>query len=136
LHLLALWLIRRRDAIGLEWDRRSFTFGEMEQRSNRMANALLQRGFRKGDRLCVYLPNRIELIDLFLACVKLGVLFVPINILYREREIAHITGDAEPLATIVEADLQGLVSEDQERPVVDLDGDTPAAIIYTSGTTG
>ena len=51
----------------------------------------------KGDRLCVYLPNRIELIDLYLACVKLGVMFVPVNILYRDREIDHIRRDAEPM---------------------------------------
>ena len=44
----------------------------------------------------VYLANRIELIDIYLACVKLGVIFVPINILYREREMSHILSDAEP----------------------------------------
>ena len=38
------------------------------------------------------------MIDLFLACVKTGVIFVPINILYRGREIAHILEDAEPRA--------------------------------------
>ena len=97
---------------------------------------MIQRGFVKGDRLCVYLANRIEVIDLFLACVKVGVIFVPINILYREREIAHIVGDAEPRATITEADLLSLTCDDDTRPSVDLDGDTPAAIIYTSGTTG
>jgi malonyl-CoA/methylmalonyl-CoA synthetase len=90
----------------------------------------------KGDRLCVYLSNRIELIDIFLACVKLGVIFVPVNILYREREIAHITGDAEPRWVITEAELAQLVSDNDERPHEDLDGDSPAAILYTSGTTG
>ena len=54
------------------------------------------RGLQTGDRLCVYLANCVEMIDLFLACVKLGVIFVPVNILYREREIAHILADAEP----------------------------------------
>jgi malonyl-CoA/methylmalonyl-CoA synthetase len=66
------------------------------------------------------------------------VIFVPINILYKEREIAHIVADAEP---------KGLVSQPGEisaaaasmpasRPAVPLDGDAPAAIVYTSGTTG
>ena len=133
--LFDLSLINRRDEPALEWGGSTFTFGEVERRSNRTANALRARGFVKGDRLAVHLANRIELIDLFLACVKLGVIFVPINILYREREIAHITGDAEPRATITEADLP-ITSGDDRRPEVDLDGDTPAAIIYTSGTTG
>ena len=56
------------------------------------------------------------MIDLYLAAVKLGVIFVPINILYREREIAHITGDAEPRFVITEADLSQLVSDNDTGP--------------------
>ncbi|PYQ29401.1 MAG: hypothetical protein DMF56_10555 [Acidobacteria bacterium] len=134
LHLFDLSLRARRDAPALEWEGTTYTFGEIDARSNRVANALIARGFAKGDRLCVYLANRIELIDLFLACVKLGVIFVPINILYREREIAHITNDAEPRDVITADNL--FTSDDDRRPDVMLDGDTPAAIIYTSGTTG
>ena len=118
----------------------TFTFGEIEARSNRVANLLRSRGFVKGDRLCVYLANRIELIDLFLACVKLGVIFVPINILYREREIEHITTDAEPRLTIAAADLEELHRAAQQqpatRPAESILSSDPAAIIYTSGTTG
>jgi malonyl-CoA/methylmalonyl-CoA synthetase len=134
LHLFDLSLIARREEAALEWEGTTYTFGELEARSNAQANALRARGFEKGDRLCVYLANRIELIDLFLACVKLGVIFVPINILYREREIAHITKDAEPRAVITADDL--FSSDDDRRPESALDGDTAAAIIYTSGTTG
>lgn len=137
LHLFDLSLRGRAESVGLEWEGRGYSFGELEARSNRVARALAGRGFVAGDRLCVYLANRIELIDLFLACVKLGVIFVPINVLYREREIAHITGDAEPRAVITADDLAGLYGESSfARPECTLDGDTPAAIIYTSGTTG
>jgi malonyl-CoA/methylmalonyl-CoA synthetase len=133
LHLFDHSLLARRDEIALEWGSETFTFGDLEARSNRVANALRSRGFAKGDRLCVYLANRVELIDLYLACVKLGVIFVPINILYRDREIAHITNDAEPKAFIAEPIAP---SDDATRPQESLDGSTPAAIIYTSGTTG
>jgi malonyl-CoA/methylmalonyl-CoA synthetase len=136
LHLFDLSLIARSEQVALEWQGADFTFGDVERRSNRVAHALRVRGLAKGDRLCVYLSNRIELIDIFLACVKLGVIFVPINILYREREIAHITGDAEPRFVITEAELPQLFFDRDDRPVEDLDGDTPAAILYTSGTTG
>ncbi|HEV7569889.1 MAG TPA: AMP-binding protein [Thermoanaerobaculia bacterium] len=136
LHLFDLSLVARSDDVALEWDGAEYTFGDLERRSNRVAHALRARGFAKGDRLCVYLGNRIELIDIYLACIKLGVIFVPINILYRDREIAHITSDAEPRLTITEADLPQLVSDRDHRPTEDLDGDTPASIIYTSGTTG
>ncbi|HYO77135.1 MAG TPA: AMP-binding protein, partial [Thermoanaerobaculia bacterium] len=135
LHLFDLSLQLRAGQPALEWGGRTYTFGELETRSNRVAHALLARGFRKGDRLCVYLANSIELIDLYLACVKLGVIFVPVNILYRDREIAHITNDAEPRAFI--RDLSEVpLSDDESRPPLELDGATPAAIIYTSGTTG
>jgi len=133
LHLFDHSLVDRRDVAALEWMGETYTFGDLEARSNRVANALLARGFVKGDRLCVHMANRVELIDLFLACVKLGVIFVPVNVLYREREIAHITSDAEPKAFLTEPVEP---SDDATRPHESLDGATPAAIIYTSGTTG
>ncbi len=135
LHLFDLSLQLRAHEPALEWKNSTYTFRALESRSNRIAQGLAAQGFRKGDRLCVYLANSIELIELFLACVKLGVIFVPVNILYREREIAHITGDAEPRAFI--DDISKIpVGDDDSRPPLDLDGSTPVAIIYTSGTTG
>ena len=130
----------RRDQPALEFEGRTFTFGEIDGRSNRLAQCLARRGLKAGDRLCVYLGNSVEMIDLYLACVKLGVIFVPVNILYRDREIDHILKDAEPAAFVREADLPALAAEaaamPDERPEVPLDGDAPAGIIYTSGTTG
>ena len=135
LHLFDLFLVGRAERPALEWAGETYTFADVERRSNRVARALQARGFAKGDRLCVHLANRIELVDLYLACVKLGVIFVPVNILYRERELAHITGDAEPREFITETNLPE-PADDDTRPDVRLDGDDPAAIIYTSGTTG
>jgi malonyl-CoA/methylmalonyl-CoA synthetase len=89
------------------------------------------------------------MIDLYLACVKTGIIFVPINILYRDREIAHILLDAEPRAVISDerlscsipvwtrADLSAAIEgSTATRPFVRLESDVPAGIIYTSGTTG
>ena len=102
LHLFDLSLVARRDRPALEFQDSVFTFGDLDRRSNQLAQVLQARGLRAGDRLCVYLANCVEMIDLYLACVKLGVIFVPINILYRDREMAHILGDAEPAAVIAE----------------------------------
>jgi malonyl-CoA/methylmalonyl-CoA synthetase len=158
-HLFDLSLIGRRDAPALEYAEpeghvHSLTFGEVEARASGMARVLASRGVGRGDRLCVHLANRVEFIDLFLACVRLGVIFVPVNVLYRERELRHIVGDAEPTAVVTLAEHATLfpagtvtwpVEElaDQAaraaggtRLVAALDGDEPAAIIYTSGTTG
>jgi malonyl-CoA/methylmalonyl-CoA synthetase len=139
----------RRHHIALEFQNATYTFGDLDSRSNRLAQFLAHRGLKPGDRLCVYLANCLEMIDLYLACVKLGVIFVPINILYRERELTHILTDAEPVAVVSATAFPSpapvwnpaeLTREaallPNERPAVTLDGDTPAGIIYTSGTTG
>ncbi|MFL6414507.1 MAG: class I adenylate-forming enzyme family protein [Bryobacteraceae bacterium] len=152
-HLFDLSLHGRANEPALEWSAgtgiRVSTFSEIEERSNRLAWVLEARGLRTGDRLCVYLRNRSEFIDLYLASLKLGVIFVPVNILYRERELSHIISDVEPRAIVVaehlsvscpvwklEELISAASSSKTSRPLKDIDGDTPALIIYTSGTTG
>ena len=136
----AVSLIHRAAEPALEWQGDVYSFGDIDASSNRMAHALTARGLHKGDRLCVYLANSPGFIDLFLACVKLGVIFVPINILYRERELSHILTDAEPKLYITDAELPALRAEaaqqSSELANVALTMDTPAALVYTSGTTG
>ncbi|HYK92031.1 MAG TPA: AMP-binding protein [Acidobacteriota bacterium] len=148
--LFDLSLVNRRDQMALEFCGQQFTFGDIDARSNRLAQLLAARGMRCGDRLCVYLPNCVEMIDLFVACVKLGVIFVPINILYKEREIAHILTDAEPSAVVTVATPfpagapvwhpEELAAEarhfSSDRPRVAREGEAAAALVYTSGTTG
>ncbi|HSD30002.1 MAG TPA: AMP-binding protein [Vicinamibacteria bacterium] len=89
----------------------TLTFGEVAARSERLASGLAGRGLHAGDRLAVQLPNGVPFLDLFLACLKLGAIFVPVNVLYREREVAHIVADAEPLAVVTTRGLAGLVPE-------------------------
>ena len=161
MHLTQLFDVsfrERANRVGLEYlDARGsvvpLTFGEVDARANRMASELTARGLARGDRLGVHLGNSVEFIDLFLACVRLGVIFVPINILYRERELRHIIADSEPVAVVVERDSTGTypegaalwrldevsagaASREPACPAVVLDDDGPALIIYTSGTTG
>ncbi len=104
-----LTFTQRAEEAALEWAGSVYTFGEIDARSNRMARALAARGITKGDRLCVYLANSIEMIDLYLACVKTGVIFVPINILYRDREMSHILSDAEPKLLVTAAEIPALL---------------------------
>ena len=89
--LFDLSFIARSNEPALEIDAgTTLTFGEIDARANRMARALASRGVAAGDRVAVYLPNCLEFLDLFLASIRLGAIFTPINVLYREREIAHI----------------------------------------------
>ena len=149
-------LIGRAQRPALEFAGASLTFGELEQRSNRFAHLLRARGLRAGDRLAFFLQNRVEVIDLWLAAVKLNVVLVPVNVLYRERELKHILVDAEPTAVVTSTDLAAFIpsgvaiwdvaalaaeaaGHSAERPVGVAESaapDTPLALIYTSGTTG
>jgi len=156
--LFDISLAGRSDSVGLVHTRpdgglEELTFGTLRARAARLAAALRGRGVADGDRVAVYLANRAEFIDLFLACVRSGFVLVPINVMYREREVAHIVGDAEPAIIVTTRSLFGLfptgaplVDVDElsreaagSTPAVDrpgIDGDAPAAIVYTSGTTG
>lgn len=148
-NLFDISLVGRKDKTALQFGDLNVTFGQINARSNQTANLLLAKGFVTGDRLCVYLENCVEIIDLFIACAKTGIIFVPINILYKEREMGHILQDADPKALIASGDVPGNfeawqladfikeVSEQPDTPVaISTTGDSPAALVYTSGTTG
>jgi acyl-CoA synthetase (AMP-forming)/AMP-acid ligase II len=98
-HLFDLSFVTRRDTVALEFEDRCFTFGELDARAKRLANLLAHRGLNAGDRLCVYLANCVEMIDLYLACVKLRHLRAHQRPVPRPR-IAHILHDAEPSAVV------------------------------------
>jgi malonyl-CoA/methylmalonyl-CoA synthetase len=131
------------------------TFGDVDARADATARLLAARGFAAGDRLAFFLPNRVELLDLFLACVRLGVIAVPMNALYKEREVAHLVEDSAPKVVVTTADrapylpagtpwwdVETLAAEAAAhavagaRLVAPIDGQAVAALVYTSGTTG
>jgi len=148
----------RADRTALEYtddagDVHHLTFGDIDARASRMARELAERGMRRGDRLCVHLANRVEFIDLYLACVRLGVVMVPMNVLYRERELRHIVSDSEPAAIVTARDSDAVyptgtaiwvveelaeraASRHADRVDIPIAGNDPALIVYTSGTTG
>lgn len=148
----------RRDEVGLEvagadGTLRAWTFGALDERATRMAAALGRRGLVPGDRVVLLLGNHVEFLDVFLGCVRSGLVVVPVNVLYRDREVAHIVADAEPALCIASGDSLGLfppgtpvaevaelsaeAERDAGRAVAHAARDgTPAAIVYTSGTTG
>jgi malonyl-CoA/methylmalonyl-CoA synthetase len=155
--LFASSLVGQADEVAVEFERANgrratLRFGDLHARSNRLAHLLARRGLEPGDRLAVYLANRIEFVDVLLACLKLGVILVPINILYREREISHILADSRPRVVVTERssfesfpgvevlDVDELTRDAARHAATDvpraIEGESPAALVYTSGTTG
>ena len=63
-----------------------YTFGELNERANKLANWLQENGIQKGDRVSLLSFDSIYHYDLFFACGKLGAVFVPLNYRLHKKE--------------------------------------------------
>src|SRR4249920_2360113 len=90
---------------------RSMTFTQWNERSCRLANALLGLGLSKGDRVAVLAYNRVEWVEIFAATAKAGLVALPINFRLVGQEVRYIIENAEASALIVEDDLMSLIEE-------------------------
>ena len=88
---------------------RTLTYRELNIRVNRLANGLLDRGLRKGDRIAVLFHNSIEFIELYFALAKSGGIFVPINNLLREGELKGVLQYIEPRLLFIDPDYQQMI---------------------------
>ncbi|SFN67966.1 fatty-acyl-CoA synthase/long-chain acyl-CoA synthetase [Pseudonocardia ammonioxydans] len=137
------------------------TYRELDDRVTRLAHVLLERGTGPGDRVAVLGLNSIEVVEAWLAVLRIGAIAVPVNFRLAASEIAYALRDSgacvvisdEAFAPVVEqarADaaevrstitfgdayeqlLAGAPGTWEERPIPD---EAPAYIMYTSGTTG
>ena len=144
-------------------DGRSISYGDMLARSAQLAHALLQLGVNAGDRVAVQVEKSPEAVLLYLACLRAGAVFLPLNTAYTLTELDYFFGDAEPRLVVcdparatdiwalaqtrgaVVATLgrkgEGSLTERASRQPADFPDvargpDDLAAILYTSGTTG
>jgi malonyl-CoA/methylmalonyl-CoA synthetase len=145
--------------------RRRMSYGELRSLSASWAAVLRDRGVQAGDRVAVQVDKSLEAIVLYVACLRLGAVYVPINTASTANEVDYTLRDAEPrLAVVRPADSQALAQVAEAAGVTELqtlgaggDGSlvelsrrfagriearpvlSPAAlaaIVYTSGTTG
>ncbi|MFH1982854.1 MAG: AMP-binding protein [Pseudomonadota bacterium] len=89
------------DTIALMDAHRRFTYPQCNRRVNRLAHGLLSLGLGKGDRVAVVLENSIEIIELYLATAKTGLVIVPINFRLVGPEIAYIVNNSGASALVV-----------------------------------
>ncbi len=88
------------ELIALVFMGNEITYREMQQNINRMAAALSDLGFKKGDRLALMLPNCPQYVYTYYACMKLGVVVVQMNPLYTPREVEFILIDSGATAYV------------------------------------
>lgn len=96
--------LRFPEKVSIEFNNKSVTFGEIDIVTNRIANHLRELGVEKGDRVAQYVTNGLELIYTTVSSFKLGAIVVPMNIAFREREIAYFLQDSEPKVIITDAE--------------------------------
>ena len=139
------------------------TYGELIARAGKMANVLVARGVKPGDRVAVRVEKSVANIVLYLATVRAGAVYLPINTAYTLNEFDHFITDAEPslvvcdpskaegiaaIAAKVKARVESLgpggkgsMTRAADKANADFTtvpraGDDLGAILYTSGTTG
>lgn len=89
---------------------RAFTYDETNRRVNRLANALMARGLHKGDTFAVLLENTIEIVELYLAAAKTGLIIVPINFRLVGPDVAYIVNNSDAKALFVQDEFVPVVN--------------------------
>jgi len=144
-------------------DGKRWSYGDMLALSGRLASALETLQVRPGDRVAVQVEKSPEALMLYLACLRAGAVYLPLNTAYTLAELDYFIGDAEPRLVVVSpqardgilpvagkygAHVETLddagggslieLARDESPDFLDAarGPDDLAAILYTSGTTG
>jgi malonyl-CoA/methylmalonyl-CoA synthetase len=140
-----------------------YSYADMFALSGKLANALVLIGVKPDDRVAAQVEKSVAAMALYLAVVRCGAVFNPLNTAYTDTEIAYFIGDAKPSVLICDRKREaGLapIAHEHDAKILTLDGhgegslmdnanrhsaafqtvprtpDDLAAILYTSGTTG
>ena len=141
-----------------------WSYRQIGELAGRMAWALASGGANHGDRVAVQVEKSPEALALYLACLRSGLIFVPLNTAYQPAEIEYFLTDAAPAVFVcrpasvtalrsaaqgalvrsvftLDADGSGTLLEaaadrDPHFPVAEAQPEDLAVLIYTSGTTG
>jgi malonyl-CoA/methylmalonyl-CoA synthetase len=144
-------------------DGQHISYGDLIARTGQMANVLVSRGVKPGDRVAAQTEKSVPGLVLYLAAVRSGAVYLPLNTAYTLNELEYFITDAEPslvvcdpskatgigaIAAKVGAKVETLGGDGRgsltdaaaeakpEFATVARDDDDLAAILYTSGTTG
>lgn len=142
----------------------TMTYGQLDHAAGAMAACLSKLGVQRGDRVSVQVSKSTQALALYLACLRGGFVFHPLNTGYKESELSYFLGNAEPVLMVCDqadiamltplceqanvstlltlnSDGSGSLMEhvdtiDTLLQVAEVDPDSLAALLYSSGTTG
>ncbi|MCL5126304.1 MAG: long-chain-fatty-acid--CoA ligase [Deltaproteobacteria bacterium] len=78
------------DKIALSYERRDYTYSDLNSRVNRLANFMSERGVRKGDVVATLMKNSNFQIEVYWSCAKIGAIFAPLNCRLQKTELEHL----------------------------------------------
>lgn len=144
--------------------REPLLYAQLASSSGKLHSKLLELGVSPGDRVVVQTQKSNEAVLLYLACLRVGAIYIPLNTAYTQHEVAYFLEDAQPQVFICEPDKQpqcaalaeqlavphtltlgetgqgslfsGIDNYPDNPPVVARASTDLASILYTSGTTG
>lgn len=145
-------------------DGTAITYAELETESARLARLLSEIGVKTGDRVSVQVAKSPQALNLYLACLRGGFVFHPLNTGYKAHELSYFLANAEPALVVcdqadrelmkklcAENDVQHLLTLNDDGSgslmelaskveadygVAEMASDDLAALLYSSGTTG
>src|SRR5438270_5655168 len=82
------------DRVAILFEGRTLTYRELDEASNRVANALTGLGVHRGERVAIYLPNTPEFAIVYYGILKAGAVAVSINAIFKQQEVAFILNDS------------------------------------------
>src|SRR5580698_762452 len=80
---------------------RNFSYSALCEQSGRIASALTRRGVNSGDRVAVQVDKSAEAVFLYVACLRMGAVFVPVNVANTPNEVDYFLRDSRPRIAIV-----------------------------------
>ncbi len=140
-------------AVAVVWDGATLSYGELNERANRLAHELLGRGVGPEDVVALALPRSADLVVAVLAVLKAGAAYLPLDPAYPAGRVAYMVADAGPALVLTTTehrasvetaartpvlllDTLDVTDQSADNPVTALAPDHPAYVIYTSGSTG
>ncbi|RMP61353.1 hypothetical protein ALQ18_00744 [Pseudomonas marginalis pv. marginalis] len=142
------------NAVAVKFDAQTLTYAELDDQANRLAHALIARGIGPEVRVAIAMPRSAEIMVAFLAVMKAGGVYVPLDVEYPRDRLLYMMQDSRAQLLLTHSAVQqrlpipqGLqalavdqaeawAGADDSAPQVALHGDNLAYVIYTSGSTG
>ncbi|MDQ3587359.1 MAG: AMP-binding protein [Actinomycetota bacterium] len=140
-------------SLGRDGSRAELSFGEVADRSARLAGKLLERGVRRGDTVMTVVGNRPEWVLAMVACFRLGAVALPCTEQLRATDLRArmdaveprtVVADERNAETVAQTGFSGellrmpdaRLFEAAPAPVAELEAEDPALVVFTSGTAG